>query len=240
MTLLPPGSLLWSHPDFLKLNNLSESTDSIRTLYATMAFINMDAINFYQPNPLKAGRCGDKRPSARIRNIPIAGENHKKCQALGSISQTSEGLQAYDPIEVLGMSTSQPDEPLDPYGKVGAAVNGGRLDAAVGLSNPTIPTRPEDFVYTANEHRINRGHSCIGGDASQNLPSLDELLFGAAGPQEPQQAGESDVHSEMLDESLDRVIENGWREDDSPKPGWSESNGNTLALSAAEHHADGL
>ena len=75
------------------------------------------------------------------------------------------------------MTTSHPDEPLDPYDKVGAAVNGGRLDAAGGLSDPTIPTRTKDFVYTANEHRINRGHSCIGDDKNQNLPSLDELLF---------------------------------------------------------------
>ena len=240
MTLLPLGSLFWSHTDFLKLNNLSESTDLIRTLYPTMAFINMDAIIFYQPNPLKAGPCGDKRSSARIRNIPIAGENYKRCQALGSISPTSESLQDYDPIEVLDMSTSQADEPLDPYGKVGAAANGGRLDVAAGLSNPTIPTRTEDFVYTANEHRINHGHSCIGDDASQNLTSLDELLFGATGPQEPQQAGESGVHSEMLGESLDRVVENGWREGDSPKPGWGESNGSILALSAAERNADGL
>ena len=200
-----------------------------------MTFINMDAINFYQPNPLKAGPCGDKRPSPRIRDIPIAGENYKRHQALGSISQTSESLQDYDPIEVLNMTTPQPDEPLDPYGKVGAAVNGGRLDAAVGLSDPTIPTRTQDFVYTANEHRIDRGYSCTGSDTSQNLPSLDELLFGATGPQEPQRAGESGVHLEMLDESLDRVVENEWRESDSPKPQCGESKGSILAPSAAEH-----
>ena len=241
MTLLPLGSLFWfSHSDFLKLNNLSESTYSFRTLYPTMAFINMDAINFYQPNPLKAGLCGDKRPSARIRNIPIAAENYKRCQALGPISQTSERLQDYNLSEVLDMTTSQPDEPLDFYGKAGAAVNGGRLDAAGGLSDPTIPTRSEVFAYTANEHRIDRGHSCIGSDTNQNLPSLDELLFGATGPQAPQQAEESGVHLEMLDESLDRVVENGWRESDSPKPGWGESRGSIITPSAAEHNADGL
>ena len=205
-----------------------------------MAFINMDAINFYQPNPLKTGRCGDKRPSPRIRNIPIAGENSKRCQALESISQTSQSLQDYDPIEVLDMTTSQSDEPLDPYGRVGAAVNGGRLDAAGGLSDPTIPTRTENFLNTANKHRINRGHSYIGGDTSQDLPSLDELLFGATEPQEPQQAGESGVLLEMLNESLDRVVENDWRGGDSPKPGWGESKGSILAPSAAEHNTDDL
>ena len=66
------------------------------------------------------------------------------------------------------------------------------------------------------------------------------MLFLVTGPQAPQQAGESGVHLEMLDESLDRVVENGWRESDSPKPGWGESRGSILTPSAAEHNADGL
>ena len=200
----------------------------------------MNVINFYQSNPFKADSCDDKRSSSRIRNILIVDENSKRCQALESISQRSQSLQNYDSIEILNMITSQFDESLDSYDKMRATVNDDRLNAADELSDLTISTRTENFLNTANEHRINREHSCIDDDTNQNLSNLEKLLFDVTESQESQQTRENDVRLKMLNESLDRVIENDWRKDDSFKSEWNESKDNILDSSVAEHNVDDL
>ena len=106
------------------------------------------------------------------------------------------------------MSISQFDEFFDSYDKMRTIVNDDKLNVVIDLFNFIISIRFENFVYTTNKHRINREHNCIDDDASQNLSSFDELLFDVVESQKSQQTKENDVHSKMLNEILDRVIEN--------------------------------
>ena len=200
----------------------------------------MNVINFYQSNSFKADSCDDKRSSTRIRNILIAVENYKKCQILEFINQTSESLQDYNLNEILNMITSQLDEFFDFYDKAKAIVNDDKLNAADELSDFIISTRIENFAYTTNEHRIDREHNCIDNDTNQNLSNLDELLFDVIESQTLQQVEESDVHLKMLNENLDRVIKNDWRENDNFKFEWDESKNNILISFVVEHNVDDL
>ncbi len=53
-----------------------------------MAFVDMDAIDFYKRPPLKAGLSGDKRPPTFNRNVP-------------TIGQQRDGRQAFEPSNRL-------------------------------------------------------------------------------------------------------------------------------------------
>ncbi len=44
----------------------------------------------------------------------------------------------------------------------------------------------DDFAHILNESCLNSGHDCISSDASDDLSSFKELLFGTQDMQEPQ------------------------------------------------------
>ena len=84
-----------------------------------------------------------------------------------------------------------------------------------------------DSADVVNERCENRGHARTGSDASQDLPSLEELLFSV---KEPQPASGSGVHlTGRSDESLGHAVENDWKGSDSPKAGWVENKGGYIS-----------
>ena len=229
----PPPVVTLSISDFLprplqpERIDPSESPGSLRTLCLSMAFVDMDAINFYEQPPAKGGPRGEKRPPASNGNVPTVGEQYESRQAFGPSNRPSGRPHDCDLIEVLDMTTSPPDEPLDPSGEVGAGVKQGTGVGARGrLPHSAIPTMVDGFVDTANECCVDRGHGCIGSDPCQEFPSLEEVLSSTKAMQEPQRAGGSGVRlTGRSGESLDHALEKDCKESDSLKSGWGKSQG---------------
>jgi len=96
-----------------------------------MAFVDMNAIEFYKQPPLKAVLPGNKRPPATNCNIPTLGQQRESCQALKRSYQSSCRLRLRDHsvIKSVDMTASPPNEPLDIFGKIGPEVKATELDA---------------------------------------------------------------------------------------------------------------
>ena len=207
----------------------SESPGPRHTLRLRMAFVNMDAINFYEQPPPKAGPRGEKRPPASNGNVPAAGEQCETREAFGPNNRPSGRLQDCDLVEVLDMATSPPDEPLDPFGELGADVEGTGAGAGGRSPHSTIRTMVDDFADMAKELGLNRGRRRTSSDTSQDLPSLEEMLFSAKEMQEPQRAGGNGNLTGISDESLDPAVENIWKGSASPKSGRGKSKGGYIS-----------
>ena len=93
-----------------------------------MAFVDMDAINFYERPPPKAGLSGNKRPPASNRNVLTVDQQRESHQAFKSSNQPSWTPQHYDLIEILDMTTPSLNEPLNPFGKLGPEVKATGVD----------------------------------------------------------------------------------------------------------------
>ena len=195
-----------------------------------MAFVDMDAINFYEQPPAKGGPRGEKRPPASNGNVPTVGEQYESRQAFEPSHRPSGRPHDCDLIEVLDTTTSPPDEPLDPSGEVGVGVRKGTGVGARGrLPHSTIRTMVDGFVDIAIEYCIDRGHGRIGIDLCQEFPSLAEVLSSTKEMQEPQRAGGSGVHlTGRSGESLDHALEKDCKESDSLKSGRGKSKGANL------------
>ena len=76
----PPPVVMLSISDFLprplqpERIDLFESPSSLRTLCLSMAFVNIDAINFYEQPLAKGGPRGEKRPPISNGNVLTVGE----------------------------------------------------------------------------------------------------------------------------------------------------------------------
>ena len=87
MTLLPSIRSLFRIPtqtSSAQPNRSSESPGPLRTLYLRMAFVDLDAINFYEKPPSKSGPCSDKWPPAHNGYVPTVGEQCESHQPLTS------------------------------------------------------------------------------------------------------------------------------------------------------------
>lgn len=208
---------------------LSDPPGPLDTLRLRKAFVNMDAIIFYEQPPPKAGPRSEKRPPASNGNVSAASEQCDSDRALQPSNQRSGRLQDCDLIEVLDLATPPPDKPLDLFGKLGADVEATGAGAGGRSTHSTIRTMVDDFADMAKELGLNRGRRRIGSDTSQDLPSLEEMLFGATEMQEPQRAGGSGNLTGSSDESLDHVVENNWKGSASPKSGRGKSKGGYIS-----------
>ena len=207
----------------------SESPGPRHTLRLRMAFVNMDAINFYEQPPPKAGPRGEKRPPASNGNVSAVSEQCDSDPALQPSNQWSGRLQDCDLIEVLDIATPPPDKPLDLFGKLEADVEATGAGAGGKSPHSTIRTMVDDFADMVKELGINRGRRRIGSDINEDLPSLEEMLFGAKEMQEPQRAGGSGNLTGSSDDSLDVAVENNWKGSSSPKSGRDKSKGGYIS-----------
>lgn len=195
-----------------------------------MAFVDMNAIDFYKPPPPRTDLPGDKRPPASNRNVPTIGQQRESRQAFGSSNWPSWSHPDYDPIEIQDMTTPSPNEPLDSLGKLGPEVQAAEVENGGKFLHFPIRIVVDDFADMVNEPCVIRRRDRTGSDASQGLPSVEELLFDAIKMQEPQRAGGSGAHlTRRSDKSLGHAVENNWRESDSPKSGWGESSGGYIS-----------
>ena len=207
----------------------SELPGPRHTLRLRMAFVNMDAINFYEQPPPKAGPRGEKRPPASNGNISAVSEQCDSDPALQPSNQWSGRLQDCDLIEVLDIATPPPDKPLDLFRKLGADVEATGAGAGGRSPHFIIRTMINDFADMVKELGINRRRRHIGSDISQDLPSLEEMLFGAKEMQEPQQAGGSGNVTGSSDDSLDLAVENNWKGSSSSKSRRDKSKGGYIS-----------
>ena len=190
-----------------------------------MASVNMDAINFYEQPPSKAGPRGEKRPPAFNGNVSAASEQCDSDHALQSSIQQSGRLQDCDLSEVRDLATPPPDKPLNLFGKLGADIEATGAGAGGRSPHSTIRTMVDDFADRVKELGINRGRRRIGSDINEDLSSLEEMLFGAKEMQEPQRAGGSGNLMGGSDDGLDLVMETNWKGSSSPKSGRNKSRG---------------
>lgn len=121
------------------------------------------------------------------------------------------------------MTIPSPDEPFDPFGKLGADVKPPGTGAGGRLPHSTIRTMFDNFAAMVNERCVDRRYGYAGSETKRDFPSLEEFLFCTKEMQEPPRGG-SVVHlTGRSDESLGHAVENGWKECDSPKSGWGRS-----------------
>ena len=127
------------------------------------------------------------------------------------------------------MATLPPDKSLDLFGKLGAGVEA--TGAGAGGRSPfsTIRKMVDGFAEMVRELGINRGSRRIGSDISQDLQSLEEMLFGAKEMQEPQRVGGSGNLTGSSDDCLDVAVENNWKGSSSSKPIWDNSKGGYIS-----------
>ena len=208
---------------------LSNPPDSLHTLRLRMAFINIDAIEFLWATLLKAGPRGEKRPSAFNGNVFAFSEQCDSDSALQSGNQWSGRLQDCDLIEVLNMTTPSFNKPLDLFGKLGADVEPTGASAEGRSSHFIIRTMVDDFADMVKELGINRGRRRIDSDISQDLSSLEEMLFGVKEMQESQRAGGSGNLTGSSDDSVDLAVENNWKGSFSPKSRRDKSKGEYIS-----------
>ena len=208
---------------------LSDPLGPLDTLRLRMAFVNMDAINFYEQPPPRAGPRGEKRPPASTDNVAAASEQCDSDQALQPSNQQSGRLQDCDLSEVRDLATPPPDKPLDLFGKLGTDVEATGAGAGGRSPHSTTRTMVDDFADMVQELRINRGRRRIGSDISEDLPSLEEMLFGSKEMQEPQRAGGSGNLTGSSDDSLDLAVETNWKGSFSHKSGGDKSKGEYIS-----------